>query len=214
MAIFNYDGTVNSPLNGKKVIWIGDSNTDYNRELIKAEIEKLGGTLHSYALAGYAWEDTNLTDSKTLTNNCGIGQVNRAINDFVHDSRNIFDDDCIVIVMLGTNKYGELGEWNTTHVNTVRGACDYCLSKLAYYGRTIPIGIIIPWDGKDNEQLIERCKYYALPYIDLSSQVRIIPDNRLGEFGIPHLGGLGNHFEANGKIHFLRMIINWICYQI
>ena len=214
MAIYDVNGTAitqaSSSIAGKTVIFIGDSNTDYNRVDIANALDDLGATYYSNALAGYAWEDTNLANDKTLTNNCGIGQVNTAISHFCGQN-NYFPDDCIVIFMLGTNHYGSLGTWDDTAVNTVRGACDYCLSKIAFYARTIPVGVILPWCGYDNAELKTRAQYYGFPVIDLETEVRIIPDSKTSEFGAnAYLGGGGNHFEANGKKHFLRIIMNWI----
>lgn len=208
---FKYKGMQDSPLNGKRVVWVGDSNTDYNRGPITEAIEALGGTLHSYALAGYAWENTD--NNADATDASGVGQVNNAVTDFC-GSNSFFPDDCIFIFMLGTNKYGELGSFDDGRVDTVRGATDYCLKKIAYYGRTIPVGVICPWDGHDNEALRERAIYYGFPVIDLETEVRIIPDSTTSTYGNAYLGGGGNHFQANGLKHFLRIIMNWIQFRL
>ena len=211
--IYNYDGSINSPINGKTIVWIGDSNTQYNVEQIKSEIEKLGATLKSYAVAGYAWENTDLADDSTVTNSSGIGQVNQAVNEFCTD--NIFNENCIVIFMMGTNKYGDLGTFNDTSVATVRGATDYCLKKIAYYGRNIPVGVILPWCGQDNTGLKERAEYYGFPVIDLETECRIIADSKTSKYAQhAYLGTDGNHFGAQGLKHFLRIIMNWIQYRI
>ena len=211
--VYNYDKTINSPLNGKIVVWIGDSNTQYNLEAIKSQIESLGGTLRSYAVAGYAWENTDLADDPTVTNNSGIGQVNQAVNEFC--SNNIFKENCIVIFMIGTNSYGEIGTFDDTSVSTVRGATDYCLKKIAYYGRNIPVGVILPWCGHDNTGLKERAEYYGFPVIDLEKECRLISDNKTSKYAEhAYLGTDGNHFGANGQKHFLRIIMNWIQYKI
>lgn len=210
---YNYEGKKISPLNGKTVIWIGDSNTQYNVEAIEAEIEKRGGRLVSYAVAGYAWENTDLSNDKETTSSSGIGQVNSAVNEFCKD--NVFDENCIVIFMMGTNKYGELGTFDDTSVSTVRGATDYCLKKIAYYGRNIPVGVIGAWEGHDNEGLKERSAYYGFPFIDLETECRIISDSKTSTYAAhAYLGTDGNHFGAQGLKHFLRIIMNWIEYRI
>lgn len=211
--LYNYDKTINSTLNGKTIIWIGDSNTQYNIDAINSQIEKLGGTLRSYAVAGYAWENTDLADDTTVTNNSGIGQVNQAINEFCTD--NLFDENCIIIFMMGTNKYGELGSFDDTNVSTVRGATEYCLKKVAYCARNIPVGVILPWCGQDNIGLKERAEYYGFPVIDLEKECRIIADSKTSKYAEhAFLGTDGNHFGANGQKHFLRMIMNWIQYRL
>lgn len=117
--------------------------------------------------------------------------------------------------MMGTNAYGSVGTFTNNDVSTIRGAVDYCLKAVAYYGRACEVGVILPWCGHDNDALKERAQYYGFPVIDLETEVRIIADSKTSYYAEhAYLGTDGNHFGGNGKKHFLRVIGNWIAYRL
>ena len=148
MAIYDINGNAissggscGSPIDGKRVHFIGDSNLQYISDELKTYMEETYDcTVTNSAYAGATWETTGGASS---TDSSGVGQVNKAIANV--DSSNLLTDyDCIVI-MLGTNcnAAGELTD-TSDDVSTMCGAMKYCMEKLCYYGRQIPIGVIIP----------------------------------------------------------------------
>ena len=106
MSLYDYQGNViatggsgGSPIEGKRVHFIGDSNLQYISDELKTYLEETYGcTVTNSAVAGATWETTG---GASATDSSGVGQVNKAIANV--DSSNLLTDyDCIVI-MLGTN---------------------------------------------------------------------------------------------------------------
>ena len=155
--------------------------------------------------------------------NSGVGQVNKAVAKV--DSSNLLTDyDCIV-VMLGTNCNTE-GELTDTSgdVSTMCGAMKYCMEKLCYYGRQIPIGVIIPIRSDANysapvelpskfQKIEEIAKLYNVPTLNLYTDGRIIPNGMTPDGNGYYLTD-SVHMGANGKLLFKQMVGKWIAYEL
>ena len=229
MAVYDYQGNViatggsgGSPIAGKRVHFIGDSNLQYISDELKSYLEETYGcTVTNSAKAGATWETAN--GANTTDTSSGVGQVNRAVAKV--DSSNLLTDyDCIV-VMLGTNctTEGELTD-TSADVSTMCGAMKYCMEKLCYYGRQIPIGVIIPIRTDANysapvelpskfRKIEEIAKLYSIPTLNLYTAGRIIPNGMTPDGGNYYLTD-SVHLGANGKLLFKQMVGKWITYTL
>jgi hypothetical protein len=227
MAIYDYQGNViatggsgGSPIAGKRVHFIGDSNLQYISDELKTHLEETYAcTVTNSAYAGATWETTNGAD--TTESASGVGQVNKVIAT-ADSSKLIPDYDCIV-VMLGTNctTEGELTD-TSADVTTMCGAMKYCMEKLCYYGRQIPIGVIIPirTDGNYSapvelpskfQKIEEIAKQYNVPTLNLYTAGRVIPNGMTPDGNGYYLTD-SVHMGANGKLLFKQIVGKWIAY--
>ena len=228
MAIYDINGNViaiggsgGSPIEGKRVHFIGDSNLQYISDELKTYLEETYGcTVTNSAVAGATWETSS---GSSAMDSSGVGQVNKAVAKV--DSSNLLTDyDCIVI-MLGTNCNTE-GELTDTSgdVSTMCGAMKYCMEKLCYYGRQIPIGVIIPIrsDGSYTapvelptkfQKVEEIAKLYNIPTLNLYTEGRIIPNGMTPDGNGYYLTD-SVHMGANGKLLFKQMVGKWIAYVL
>lgn len=228
MAIYDINGNVissggsfGSPIEGKRVHFIGDSNLQYISDELKTYLEETYGcTVTNSAYAGATWETTG---GASAMDSSGVGQVNKAIANV--DSSNLLTDyDCIVI-MLGTN-CGTEGDLTDTSadVTTMCGAMKYCMEKLCYYGRQIPIGVIIPIRTDSSysapvelpskfQKIEEIAKLYNVPTLNLYTDGRIIP-NGMTPDGKGYYLTDSVHMGANGKLLFKQMVGKWIAYEL
>lgn len=204
-----------NPLFGKTVVFIGDSNTAYSAEGFRDYFEStFGCTFYTNAAAGYAWETQDTLGTETRDSSA-VGQLNKIIDEFMVDSQNrLLDENLVIIFMMGTNKIGELGDTTSTDVSTVCGAIRHCIEKAVYYGRKIPIGVILPWCGQSNKELAQISEEFAVPYIDLTKDVRTIAENKTGTYTNENYYVVGNHLSANAHIAFKRIIGNWMAYIV
>lgn len=228
MALYDIDGNeisaaggARSPIEGKRIAMIGDSNTQYNGEAFKTYMEETYGcTFVPLGYAGATWETSAGVDA---TDNNAVGRVNRIVANV--DSANLITEyDCIVI-MMGTNctSEGDLTD-ASDNVATMCGAMKYCMKKLCYYGRQIPIGVIIPIrsDGSFSapvtmptkfQKIEEIAKLYNVPTLNLYTAGRVIP-NGLTPDGTSYYLGDSVHLGANGQIQVERIMGKWIAYQL
>lgn len=228
MAIYDINGNVissggscGSPIDGKRVHFIGDSNLQYISDELKTYLEETYGcTVTNSAVAGATWETSS---GSSAMDSSGVGQVNKAVAKV--DSSNLLTDyDCIV-VMLGTNCNTE-GELTDTSgdVSTMCGAMKYCMEKLCYYGRKIPIGVIIPIRSDANysapvelpsrfQKIEEIAKQYNVPTLNLYTDGRIIPNGMTPDGNGYYLAD-SVHMGANGKLLFKKMVGKWIAYEL
>ena len=228
MALYDYQGNVianggsgGSPIGGKRIHFIGDSNLQYISDELKTYLEETYGCIvTNSAVAGATWETTG---GAIATDSSGVGQVNKAIANV--DSSNLLTDyDCIVI-MLGTNcnAAGELTD-TSDNVSTMCGAMKYCMEKLCYYGRKIPIGVIIPIRSDANysapvelpsrfQKIEEIAKLYNVPTLNLYTDGRIIPNGMTPDGNGYYLTD-SVHMGANGKLLFKQMVGKWIAYEL
>ena len=229
MAVYDYQGNViatggsgGSPIAGKRVHFIGDSNLQYISDELKSYLEETYGcTVTNSAKAGATWETAN--GANTTDTSSGVGQVNRAVAK-VDISNLLTDYDCIV-VMLGTNctTEGELTD-TSADVSTMCGAMKYCMEKLCYYGRQIPIGVIIPIRSDSSysapialpgkfQKIEEIAKLYNIPTLNLYTAGRIIPNGMTPDGSNYYLTD-SVHLGANGKLLFKQMVGKWVAYTL
>lgn len=235
MAVYDVNGNPlasdgGSPLAGKKILMIGDSNIQYSGDGIKSYIEETYGCRFSYlAKAGIGWE-YNAWDGETaprdITEPCGVGYVNTILND-LGDATYIANYD-IIVIMLGTNC------WNmgtpsdlSSNIGTMCGAMRYCMEKLCYYGRKIKLGVIIPLRNDDNynpsaslmplpqkfQYVKEIARQFAVPTLDIWDEGRIIPEAFTPD-GTSYYLGDAVHMGGNGSDQFKIKLGEWLAYTI
>lgn len=228
MILYDVNGTAividggnggSSPIAGKRIALIGDSNTQYSGPAIKTYMEETYGC--SFIPLGYAgatWETSNGVDT---TDNSAVGRVNNIIKN-VDENKLITEYDAIVI-MMGTNcsNVGTL-EDTSADINTMCGAVRYCLEKLCYYGRHIPIGVILPIHRADDtatelperfQHIEEIAKTFSVPVLNLYSEGRVIGDN-LTPDGNNYYFSDSVHLGANGTSQIKRIMGKWIAYEL
>lgn len=221
MALYDINGTTiatggsgESPIAGKRIVLLGDSNTQYSADSYKTHMEETYGcTFIPLGKAGFAWETSaEYTDPTEVTDASAVGRVNAIIANV--DESNLITEYDVIILMFGTNLF-DRGETTDTadNVSTACGAIRYCLQKLCYYGRNIPIGIIIPLCCQVREELVEIATEFAIPMIDLEREVRIIGNNKTPDGTNWYTDG-GNHFGSQGIKHVCRAMGKWIAYEI
>ena len=229
MAVYDYQGNVlsaggsgGSPIAGKRVHFIGDSNLQYISNELKAYLEETYGcTVTNSAKAGATWETANGTNTTDIGS--GVGQVNQAVAKV--DSSNLLTDYDYIVVMLGTNCTAE-GELTDTsaNVSAMCGAMKYCMEKLCYYGRRISIGVIIPMRTDSNysapvelpskfRKIEEIAKLYNVPTLNLYTAGRIIPNGMTPDGNGYYLSD-SVHLGASGTIQFCQLVGKWIDYQL
>lgn len=226
MALYDYQGNViatggggGSPIEGKRIAMIGDSNTQYSGAEIKAYMEETYGcTFVPLGYAGATWETSAGT---AATDNSTVGRVNTIVAKA--DSSKLITEYDTIVIMMGTNCSAE-GELTNTSadVSTMCGAMRYCMEKLCYYGRKISLGVIIPIrsDGTKGgtmpskfEKIAEIARQYNVPTLNLFNEGRII-DNSMTPDGSNYYLGDSVHLGANGTANVERIIGKWIAYEI
>ena len=228
------------PLDGKKILLIGDSNFQYKYEANAADSLKnyikstYNADVYSLAKAGATWEQVD-GDSTTESYTSGVGQINWLINNHVVADTKLLDDTYdIIIIMLGTNCTA-IGTPNDEGITTMCGAIDYCLKRLAYYGRNKTIGILnVPRtndrcsiinngngtyyvNADTNKQQYVRlyANKYNIPLFESALMGRMIGDIMTTEFASQnYYFGDGVHIGTWGWNHFLPMIGKWIAYTL
>ena len=227
MALYDYRGNViavsgsgngASPLSGKKICLIGDSNTQYSGAGFKTYFEETYGcTFTPLGYAGATWETTNGVDA---TDNNAVGRVNTLIAN-ADTSTNLCSDYDMVLIMMGTN-LSSLGSVDDTSadVSTMCGAMRYCLEKLVYYYRKSKVGVILPPQRNDgNDAQLERnaliqqiAEEYSVATLDLNRRGQIVGDSKLGVTSYYLQDGL--HFGDNGQIAFKQTVGKWMAYEL
>lgn len=227
MAIYDINGNViatgetsgGSPIEGKRIAMIGDSNTQYSADTFKSYMESTYGcTFTPLGYAGATWETTAGTNA--LDNNA-VGRVNTIIANA--DSSKLIQEYDTIVIMMGTN-CNTVGSVTDTSddVSTMCGAVRYCLEKLCYYGRKISLGIILPIHRSDetSSELPERFKYieqiakeFSVPVLNLYSEGRIIPDSMTPDGANYYLSD-SVHLGANGTEQVCRIMGKWIAYEL
>ena len=228
MALYDYRGNVIftggsgiSPIAGKRIAMIGDSNTQYSGDIFKTYMEETYGcTFIPLGSAGAAWETVNGVDA---TDNSAVGRVNK-IALYVDSDKLITEYDMIVI-MMGTNcnNMGELSD-TSADVSTMCGAMRYCMEKLCYYGRRIPIGVIIPFthdSGKTKgntlptkfQYIKQIAEEFSVPTLDLYNSGRIIPNGLTPDGNTFYLSDYV-HLGGNGITQVGYIMGKWIAYEL
>ena len=227
MALYDISGTIiatggsteSSPIAGKRIALIGDSNTQYSASELKKYMEETYGC--SFVPLGYAgatWETSNGADT---TDNSAVGRINSIVKN-VDENKLITEYDAIVI-MMGTNcsNVGTL-EDTSANINTMCGAVRYCLEKLCYYGRHIPIGVILPIHRADEtatelperfQHIEEIAKKFSVPVLNLYNEGRVIGDSLTPDGSNYYLTD-SVHLGANGISQVKRIMGKWIAYEM
>lgn len=218
-----------SPIAGKKILMIGDSNMQYSGDGIKEYIENTYGCSFAVlAKAGVGWEytGTDVSTSEEVTTSCGVGYVNQIIS--TANESNIITAYDKIVIMLGTNCYN-LGTITDTadQFDTMCGAIRYCLETLCYYGRQIAIGVIIPIRCDENynisatmgsmpekfKLLEELARQYSIPTLNMWDSGRVIPNGYTPD-GTSYYLGDSVHLGANGNIQFQHILGQWLAFQL
>ncbi|MBR2131490.1 MAG: SGNH/GDSL hydrolase family protein [Oscillospiraceae bacterium] len=208
-----------SPIEGKRIAMIGDSNTQYSGADIKSYMESTYGC--AFVPLGYAGATWETTAGTGATDNSAVGRVNTIIANA--DSSKLITEYDTIVIMMGTNCSAE-GELTDTSadVTTMCGAMRYCMEKLCYYGRKISIGVIIPIrsDGTKGgempskfEKIAEIARQFNVPTLDLWNEGRII-DNSMTPDGTSYYLGDSVHLGANGTANLCRIMGKWIAYKL
>lgn len=221
MALYDYQGNAiavggngESPLAGKKVCLIGDSNTQYSANAFKAYFEETYGcSFVPDGTAGATWEFREGYAS-------AVEKVDAMIAN-ADESTNLCADYDMVLIMMGTNcsTVGTVDDTAET-ITTMCGAVRYCLEKLLYYYRKSKIGVILPPqrnEGNDgqlerNDLIQQICEEYAVAALDLNRRGQIVGDSKIGASSYYLDDGL--HFGANGKIQFQHTVGKWMAYEL
>lgn len=216
--VFATGGTgAGSPLEGKKVCLIGDSNTQYAASKIKAYMEDTYGC--SFTPLGYAGATWENADGVTHDYSA-IGRVDTLIAKADPDTKVCSEYD-VVLIMMGTNCAAEGTEADTSAtLTTMCGAVRYCMEKLVYYFRKGKIGVILPPQRNDgnagqlerNDLIQQICEEYGVATLDLNRAGQIVGDSKLGVTSY-YLGD-GLHFGDNGVIQFNETVGKWMAYQL
>ena len=226
MALYDANGNViavggsgGSPIAGKRIALIGDSNTQYSGDTFKAYMEEtFGCTFVPLGYAGATWETTAGVDA---TDNNAVGRVNQIIANA--DSSGLITEYDKIVIMMGTNcnTVGTVTD-TSADVSTMCGAVRYCLEKLCYYGRKISLGIILPIRRSDETThvLPERFQYikqiaeeFSVPVLNLYNAGRIIPDSMTPDGSNYYLTD-SVHLGANGNVQVERIMGKWIAYEL
>lgn len=223
MALYDYQGNViatggsgESPLAGKRVCLIGDSNTQYSGAAFKTFFEETYGcTFVPLGYAGATWENGEGVTSEYSA----VGRVDTLI---AGADGTLCTDYDMVLIMMGTN-CSALGAVDDTsdNVTTMCGAVRYCLEKLLYYYRKSKVGVILPPqrnDGNDyqlekNALIQQIAEEYAVSTLDLNRRGQIVGDSKLGGVSSYYLSD-GLHFGANGNIQFEQTVGRWMAYEL
>ena len=220
MALYDYQGNViavggsgESPLAGKKICLIGDSNTQYNANGFKTYFEETYGcSFTPNGTAGATWE---LRDGYASA----VEKVDEMIAN-ADESTSLCTDYDFVLIMMGTNCSAVGTVEDTSAITTTMcGAIRYCLEKLLYYYRKSKIGVILPpqrADGNDSQlernTLIQQiCEEYSIPTLDLNRRGQIVPNAKTPD-GSNFYVDDGLHFGANGVIQFEETVGKWMAY--
>jgi hypothetical protein len=228
MALYDVNGTViatggsgGSPIEGKRIALIGDSNTQYNASSFKEYMEETYGCAFTpLGTAGATWETTNGVDT---TDSSAVGKVNTIIADI--DADNLLTKYDMIIFMMGTNM-SNLGAVTDTSadVSTLCGAMRYCMEKMCYYGRRIPIGVIIPFtadynfnaNSRKGNVLPDKFQYikqiaeeFGVPTLDLYNSGRIIPGGQTPDGQTYYLSD-SVQLGGNGVMQVNRIMGKWI----
>ena len=223
MALYDANGNViavgGSPIAGKRIALIGDSNTQYSGDTFKAYMEEtFGCTFVPLGYAGATWETTAGVDA---TDNNAVGRVNQIIANA--DSSGLITEYDKIVIMMGTNcnTVGAVTD-TSADVSTMCGAVRYCLEKLCYYGRKISLGIILPIRRSDETTNIlpERFQYikqiaeeFSVPVLNLHNEGRIIPDSMTPDGANYYLTD-SVHLGSNGTVQVERIMGKWIAYVL
>lgn len=230
MALYDGNGkeitvgsTTKSPIEGKRILMVGDSNVEYYEDAYKQHMESTYGcTFIPFGTASCKWLTTEGAD--TLTDLSAVGKVNQIIANV--DENGLITEYDYIVIMMGTNDwspyYGSLS--NTSEdVSASCGAMRYCMEKLVYHGRNIPIGYVVPPRTNETdaggtfperfELFKEIARQYGIPTLDLFNNGRVIADAGIPAGSNVYLKDT-LHFGEYGRKQFLHILGKWIAYAL
>lgn len=216
------------PLYGKKVVWIGDSLTNWG-----GGDGTIGGTgfldiiatnegidAYNQGMAGASWELTTIdgTNVTSEPENDKYSAVRRV--DTLVTNKNTFTPDYIIF-MMGTNRKveGELTD-EYTNLYTMCGAIRYCLLNVINEFPNACIGVVLPpqrhegMEGQEsaNEKIKTIANYYSVPCLDLFHEGGLLNHERNPLVSTVYSGGFsdGLHLSDLGKSIIGRKSSYWL----
>lgn len=231
MAVYDISGNEiatggggGSPINGKRIMLISDSNVQYNATtFVNYMADNYGCTLICNATAGATWETSSGTETTQTTS--GVGKTNVIIRDGVGTGSTRLETNVdYYVYMLGTNM-GTLGTPSdpSSDVSTMCGAMRYCLQKMCWFGRNKVIGGILPFRTEDsgtaeptkNQYMRQIYQEFAVPILDLWNYGRVINNNLIpdSDGAYAYTDG-GNHINAYGVQQVLNVVGQWLAYEL
>lgn len=238
--IIDTNAVIRSPLNGKRIVFLGDSNMQYKMGQITTYFETYyNAKVSSYAKAGVTWEQAD--GDETATDFSGVGQVNQVCRDYYNsESPTILNDDIdVIIIMLGTN-CNSVGTPITSEgdLTTLVGAMDWGLKKLSYYARNKKIGVmnvprtndtaerlalnsdtgeyyVVQGEGTKQKYVRAYAQKYCLPLFETSLMGRMIADATTREYAQQnYYFGDGVHLGTWCWEHLLPSMASWIAFEV
>lgn len=210
-----------SPIAGKKICMIGDSNIEYYANEHKTYMEETYGcTFVPFGTAGATWHTRSDTEEATTLNNMtAVGKINQIIANV--DGNGLITEYDYIVIMMGTNDTSIGNTYKTSaDVNTTCGAVRYCLEKLCNHGRNIHIGVVLPIHSNLDTTMPEKSQFiqtiaheYGVPVLDLYNEGRV-----LGSAMLPGTSNLyladSVHLGEYGRKQFDHILGKWIAYEL
>ena len=221
------------PLYGKKIVWIGDSLTNWG-----AGDGTIGGTgfldiiatnegaqVYNQGRAGASWEyglgtwnDTHTTYTPTDEEKIDYTAIAR-VNTLVTNKATFVPD--YIIFMMGTNRRSD-GETTDeyTNLHTMCGAIKHCLLQVYNNFPNCVIGVVLPpqrhegMSGQEsaNEKIKTICNYYSVPTFDAFHEGGLLNHERNPLVSTAGSGGFsdGLHLSDLGKSILGRKFSHWL----
>lgn len=221
------------PLYGKKIVWIGDSLTNWG-----AGDGTIGGTgfldiiatnegaqVYNQGRAGASWEyglgtwdDTHTTYTPTDEEKVDYTAIAR-VNTLVTNKITFVPD--YIIFMMGTNRRSD-GETTDeyTNLHTMCGAIKHCLLQVYNNFPNCAIGVVLPpqrhegMSGQEsaNEKIKTICNYYSVPTFDAFHEGGLLNHERNPLVSTAGSGGFsdGLHLSDLGKSILGRKFSHWL----
>lgn len=216
--------TGGSPLTGKKVLLIGDSNIDYYQDEYVSYMEETYGCICEInATAGCTWHtrgDEEEVLATTTSDKSAVGKINQVLASV--DENGLLSGYDYIVIMMGTNDWSTISLDDTSaDVTKTVGAMRYCLEKLIDHGRNIAIGVATPIRRNSGGHsiperttaIIEVARQYSVPVLDLFNEGRIVADTQTPNATNVYLKD-GVHMSESGRKQLLRIMGKWIAYQL
>lgn len=217
-------GSGGSPISGKRIMIISDSNVQYMASAFANYMaENYGCTMDLNATAGAPWETSNGADTTEGTS--GVAKTNIILRDGVSAGATRLESNVdYYVYMLGTNMY-TLGTPSdpASNVSTMCGAMRYCLQKMCWFGRNKIIGGILPFRNEDsgtaepqkNQYMRQIYQEFSIPVLDLWDYGRVINNNL-----IPDSNGAyaytdgGVHMNQYAQAIYMDRVGKWLAYEL
>lgn len=213
-----------SPLAGKKILFMGDSNIQYMGDALQTQMIALTGceSVNNAGYAGATWaSDVGIADTRDSTM---VGKTNQIVSRW--GDNGIATDYDVIVIMMGTNdRENNIGEISiatsaTPDVTTVCGAVHYCMRKLLYlYREATIIGVIPPQSEYSTSRpnrfsaIQQVFDYYSIPTLDFWGSGQVVWNQKTENNGSNYLGD-GIHLATNGRNQFYHKIARFMEEQV